>query len=227
MNNTSASSVYWIAVSMAALTLLFSWLVIGHGNAALYDENQLMEHIQLGLLALVSWIFWRSDWCEMDEVSMVQRRRFRLLAITAVVLGISFILREMSVKQSGIDWLIYIVDGFGFKIIMLALWVPLLTVIALNLRSYWRIMKDVMTTRFFIFAMIAMVLLIAGGVYDKEILKPEHFRFYEEALEMNGYAWLLMSALMFRQDMLLASETQIAVQKKEDGIVVNGGMQPN
>lgn len=226
MNNTSASSVYWIAVSTAILTGIFTWLVIGQGNAVLYEENQIMEHVQLGLLAIVSWIFWHSDWCEMDEVSATERRHFRVLALTAAILGLSFILREMSVKQTGIDWLIYIVDGFGFKIIMLSLWLPLLVVIGRRFRSYWIITKRVVTSRFFVFAMMAMLLLIGGGIFDKEILKPEHFRFYEEALEMNGYAWLLMSALMFRQDIMQAAQSQATVVADSDHELIGREMQP-
>lgn len=227
MNNTSTSVVYWIAASTAVLSLILAWLVIGQGNADLYDENQLMEHVQLGFLAIVSWVFWRSDWCEMDEVSSLQRRRFRVLAITATILGLSFILREMSVKKSEIDWLIYIVDGFGFKIIMLTLWLPLLVVIGRNMRCYWTIMKNAATSRFFVFAMIAMLFLIAGGIFDKEILKPVHFRFYEEVLEMNGYAWLLMSALSFRSDIFKESSKTLLSEKINDELMEDSAMQPN
>ena len=193
---------HWILAGTAALTAMLAWSVMAQDLSVLYEENHLMEHLQLAILALITWAFWRSDWCEMDEVSAQKRRRLRWLAVMAAALGISFILREMSVKQSGVDWLIYIVDGFGFKIIMLALWLPLLVVLFRHFKQYWQLMKQASNSRFFIFAMVSLLLLLVGAVFDKEIFKPEHFRFYEEAAELNGYAWLLASALSFQQDMV-------------------------
>lgn len=197
---------HWIVAGTAAMTAMLAWSVIAQDLRVLYEENHLMEHLQLALLALVTWAFWRSDWCEMDEAKQHQRRHLRWLAITATVLSVSFILREMSVKQSGIDWLIYFVDGFGFKLIMLVLWLPLLVNLLIHFREYWQLMKQAMHTRFFIFAMMSLALLLVGAVFDKEVFKPEFFRFYEEAAELNAYAWLLASALSFQQDMVSASD---------------------
>jgi hypothetical protein len=52
--------------------------------------------------------------------------------------------------------------------------------------------------------MAAVGCLGAGALFDKEIIVVEYFRFYEEVLEMNGYGFMLLAALSFRRDMVLA-----------------------
>ena len=203
---------HWILAGTAAMTAILAWSVMAQDLRMLYAENHMMEHLQLAILALVTWAFWRSDWCEMDEAKQHQRRHLRWLAITATVLGISFILREMSVKQSGIDWLIYFVDGFGFKLVMLALWLPLLVNLLINFRHYWQLMKQAVNTRFFMFAMMSLALLLVGAVFDKESFQPEFFRFYEEAAELNAYAWLLASALSFQQDIVIGNQEEAELE---------------
>ena len=203
----------WAIGSVAILSLILAWSVMMQGLHILYDENHMMEHLQLVLILAAGVVFFRSDWCEMEDVSPETRKHLRWLAITATALMFSFLIREMSVKHSGIDWLIYMVDGRGFKILMLAIWIPLLVILGRNFSVYWGLMKQVMGSHFFLFAMMSMALLCVGAIFDKEILKPEFFRFYEEVAELNGYAWLLASALAFernmaeeQQDMLLTAE---------------------
>jgi hypothetical protein len=52
--------------------------------------------------------------------------------------------------------------------------------------------------------MAAVTFLASGGLFDKKIIVIEYFRFYEEILEMNGYGFMLLAALSFRRDMVLA-----------------------
>ena len=52
-----------------------------------------------------------------------------------------------------------------------------------------------------------------GIEFDKEIFKPEFFRFYEEVAELNAYAWLLASALAFERDMALTRRDTERVQR--------------
>ena len=202
----------WVIGSVAVLSVILSWSVMKQGLVVLFEENHMMEHLQLALILASGVIFWRSNWCEMDEVKPETRQQLRWLALTATALMFSFFIREMSVKQSGIEELIYIVDGTGFKILMAVIWLPLLLMLGRNFSGYWRLMKQAVTTPFFVMAMISLALLIVGAVYDKEIFKPEFFRFYEEVAELNAYAWLLASALAFEQDMVQASDDTACMQ---------------
>lgn len=127
-----------------------------------------------------------------------------LLAYLGAALSFSFILREMSIKKSHIDWLIFFVDGQGFKIIMAMVWVPLLYKAYQFKSEYIEIVKKAILSPTALFLMAAVAFLAAGGLFDKEIIVVEYFRFYEEVLEMNGYGFMLLAALSFHRDMVLA-----------------------
>ena len=207
-----AGIVTGVIASVAVLSLILAWSVIQQGLVILYDENQMMEHLQLALILAAGWTFWRSDWCEMDEVSPQTRRQLRWLALTATALMFSFFMREMSVKHIGPEWLVYWVDGTGFKILMALIWLPLLYSLARSFSCYWSLMKNAFNSHFFLYAMVSLALLLVGAVFDKEVFKPEFFRFYEEVAELNAYAWLLASALLFEQDMVKASNKTHCMQ---------------
>jgi hypothetical protein len=127
-----------------------------------------------------------------------------LLAYLGASLSFSFILREMSIKQSHIDWLIFFVDGQGFKIIMALVWLPLLYKAFQFRNEYIGIVKKAILSPTSLFLIAAVFMLASGALFDKEIIVVEYFRFYEEVLEMNGYGFMLLAALSFRRDMVLA-----------------------
>lgn len=201
-----------IIVAVAILSVILAWSVIQQGLVILYDENQMMEHLQLALILSAGWAFWRSDWCEMEDVKPETRRQLRWLALTATALMFSFFIRELSVKHAAPDWLVYWVDGTGFKILMALIWLPLLYSLARSFSCYWSLMTNSFNSRFFVYAMVSLALLLVGAVFDKEVFKPEFFRFYEEVAELNAYAWLLASALSFEQDMVKASNRTHCMQ---------------
>ena len=204
----------WVLGSALALSVVLAWSVMAQGLDILYDENQMMEHLQLLVLLVTGRLFWRSQWSALDGLTTRRIRLLRHLALTASLLCFSFFVREMSVKQSGVDWLIYLVDGTGFKILMALIWLPLLLFLSRNVRAYVALLWQSVPSRFFIFSMVSMGLLLLGAVFDKEIFKPAYFRFYEEVAELNGYFWLLAAALNFERDMIrdedLAERPQFA-----------------
>lgn len=126
----------WVLGSALALSVVLAWSVMAQGLDILYDENQMMEHLQLLVLLVTGRLFWRSQWSALDGLTTRRIRLLRHLALTASLLCFSFFVREMSVKQSGIDWLIYLVDGTGFKILMALIWLPLILFLSRNIRAY-------------------------------------------------------------------------------------------
>ena len=102
------------------------------------------------------------------------------------------------------EGLIFFVDGQGFKIIMAMVWVPLLYKAYQFKSEYIEIVKKAILSPTALFLMAAVAFLAAGGLFDKEIIVVEYFRFYEEVLEMNGYGFMLLAALSFHRDMVLA-----------------------
>jgi hypothetical protein len=201
---TSLTPRYLALFIMLALTSFFSIQVIQYDQTYLYDENQLMEYVQIFLLLVVGIVFWLTAAERNWSIVKASFASLSLLAYLGAALSFSFILREMSIKQSHIDWLIFFVDGQGFKIIMAMVWLPLLYKAFQFRNEYIEIMKKAILFPTALFLMAAVVFLASGGLFDKEIIVIEYFRFYEEILEMNGYGFMLLAALSFRRDMVLA-----------------------
>lgn len=187
---------------MLALSVGFALQVMVYEHAYLYGENQLMEHIQLAILFIVAAVFFlkssKKAWQPLASVIPA----LRLLALMAAALCFSFIVREMSVKTTQIEWLIFIVDGQGFKLLMLLVWLPLLIMAYQHRAQYISIVKQGLFSATSLYLAAAATLLLGGGLFDKEIIVVEYFRFYEELLEMNGYGLMLIAALHFQRDML-------------------------
>ena len=201
---TSLTSRYLTLFIMLVLTSVFSIQVIQYDQAYLYGENQQMEHIQILLLLVVGIIFWLTAGEKHWDIVKGSSASLSLLAYLGAALSFSFILREMSIKQSKIDWLIFFVDGQGFKIIMAIVWLPLLYKAFQFRNEYIDIVKKAILSPTSLFLMAAVGFLAAGALFDKEIIVVEYFRFYEEVLEMNGYGFMLLAALSFHRDMILA-----------------------
>ena len=181
---------------------LFSYLVRFEGNLYLVEENEAMEHFQLAFIFIAGFFFWRSTGQSLMENNPALQQPVKRLAMIAAILCFSFLIREMSCKESGIEWLIYIVDGTGFKILMATLWIPVLYTLFQSWSCYWSIIRNAIFTSTALFTMAAALFMLAGALYDKEIIVVEYFRFYEEIFEMTGYGFLILAALSFTDDMV-------------------------
>ena len=196
-----------VFLAMLVLSTIYSIQVIIFDKAYLYGENELMEHTQLLILVLVGIAFSlqvsAKNWTATKSFSS----SLSLLALLGAALSFSFIVREMSVKKSEIDWLIYIVDGQGYKIFMALIWLPLLYKAFQYKAEYIELIKKGIFSPTSLLLMAAVAFLGGGALFDKEVIVVEYFRFYEEVLEMNGYGFMLLAALSLRNDMVqLVSE---------------------
>ena len=196
-----------VFLAMLVLSTIYSIQVIIFDKAYLYGENELMEHTQLLILVLVGIAFSlqvsAKNWTGTKSFSS----SLSLLALLGAALSFSFIVREMSVKKSEIDWLIYIVDGQGYKIFMALIWLPLLYKAFQYKAEYIELIKKGIFSPTSLLLMAAVAFLGGGALFDKEVIVVEYFRFYEEVLEMNGYGFMLLAALSLRNDMVqLVSE---------------------
>lgn len=201
---------YIAAAFIVVLLATFTYLVRFSGQLYLYNENQWMEHIQLLLILAAGIVFWKQTGNSLLGKNVPTELPIKRLALFAALLCFSFLVREMSVKQSGIDWLIYIVDGTGFKILMAVLWVPALINIAKRWSCYMHIVRQVFFSATAVFTMLAAVFMLIGALYDKEIIVVEYFRFYEELFEMTGYGFLLLAAMSYAEDMAHVDIRQLA-----------------
>jgi hypothetical protein len=195
---------YFIFSLMMLLSVILAVQVIIFDQAYLYGENELMENIQLGLLLTVAIVFFRligeKHWSSVEHSAP----SLMLLSNLGAALSISFIIREMSCKETEIDWLIFFVDGQGYKLLMLLIWVPLLLKAFKFKHEYISIVKKSILSSTALFLMAAVVCLTVSALFDKEIIVVEYFRFYEEIAEINGYGFMLLAAMSFQKDMTLA-----------------------
>lgn len=199
---TDFDSRYLAGGLILLILAVFSILVRVQGNLYLVEENEAMEHIQLAFIFIAGLIFWRSTGQSLMKNNPALQQPVKRLAMMAAILCFSFLIREMSCKDSGIEWLIYFVDGTGFKILMLALWLPALYTLYRSWSCYWSIIRNAILTPTAMFTMAAALFMLAGALYDKEIIVVEYFRFYEEIFEMTGYGFLILAALSFTNDMV-------------------------
>lgn len=202
--NNSLKARYVVVALMLALTCIFAIQVIIFDHAYLYGENELMEDIQLAILLVVGIVFFRLTGEKNWSVVESSAPSLNLLTHLGTALSFSFIIREMSCKETGIDWLIFFVDGQGFKLLMVMLWVPLLVKAYKFKNEYISIVKKAILSPTSLFLMAAVVCLAFSALFDKEIIVVEYFRFYEEIAEINGYGFMLLAALSFHKDMTLA-----------------------
>lgn len=192
---------YSVALIIAILLAVFVYLVRIEGLLYLVEENQWMEHIQLSFIVIAGLLFWRNSNHKLLQNNKDLHEPVQKLALLAAILCFSFLVREMSVKNSGLEWLIFLVDGTGYKLLMLALWIPALAMLVRSWNTYWQIAKASLLSVTARFVALAALLLMAGALYDKEIIVVEYFRFYEEILEMSAYGALILAAMSYRQDM--------------------------
>lgn len=204
MSNTLMSR-YLIVLIMLILSSVFAVFVMNYDHAYLYGENELMEYVQLATLVIVGIVFWFQASEKKWQAVPKAMPALRLLAYLGAALCFSFIVREMNVKKTEIDWFVFIVDGQGYKALMLLLWIPLLTKAYRHKATYIDLIKRGYLSSTSIFLAIAVVFLLAGALFDKEIIVVEYFRFYEEVLEMNGYGFMLLASLAFHKDMVRLS----------------------
>lgn len=195
---------YFVFTLMLLLTAIFAVQVIIFDQAYLYGENELMEDIQLGILLAVGIVFFRligdKNWSVVEHSAS----SLNLLTHLGAALSFSFIIREMSCKETEIDLLIFFVDGQGFKLLMLLVWIPLLFKAFQFKDEYISIVKKAILSPTALFLVAAVICLGFSALFDKEIIVVEYFRFYEEAAEINGYGFMLLAALSFRKDITLA-----------------------
>ena len=171
---------YAVFTLMLVLTAYFATEVIIFDQAYLYAENQLMEHAQLLILLCVGIFFWLQAGQKKWSMVPSSAASLSLLAYLGAALCFSFILREMSIKKTNIDWLIFFVDGQGYKIIMLLVWLPLLFKAFQYKNEYLDIVKKAILSPTALFLMAAVTCLGSGALFDKEIVVVEYFRFMKK-----------------------------------------------
>lgn len=185
-----------LATPLTFLWAILNVLIIGAylmGYTSLGQENGPLENAQITLLFtafLLALVKWR------DDLS----NQFQFLLWGAGLLAISFFLRELDLRRTGLgEWLIYFTSEKGRTWLTILLWLPFLYFIGRNFR--WSIDTGLCFARSYSFWLyvIAAIWLVAGAFFDKGIIATEHKYFMEEFLEVNGYAFFLYAMSRMNQ----------------------------
>jgi hypothetical protein len=157
----------------------------GYG-AVLGKEHGLMEDAQLALLAPTFALFWLG-WRRGLNAERTAAGALAMLSAAAFV-------REIDVKSlGGPGWFRWLSHHGLQEILLVAMTLPILVYLALKWRHWLDLLK-------LAFAPTAISLYIAGillmfSVYlDRRVVTTAEMRFWEELVELNGYAFLLLAA---------------------------------
>ncbi len=171
---------------------LFIAAAYGLGFTQLGKENGPLENAQVALLFiafLVALIKWRDD----------LGRRFQFLLWGAGLLAISFFLRELDLRRTGLsDWIIFFTSEKGRTWLTILLWLPMFYVVGRHFR--WALDTVLCFTRsesFWLYV-VAAIWLVGGAFFDKGIIATDHKYFMEEILELNGYGFFLLAMVRMR-----------------------------
>lgn len=185
-----------LATPFTILWLVINTLIVGayiSGFTTLGQENGPLENAQVALLFsafLLALVKWRDD----------LTNQFQFLLWGAGLLAISFFLRELDLRRTGLsDWIIFFTSEKGRTWITVLLWLPFLLFIGRNFR--WVVDTGLCYARSYSFWLyvVAAIWLVAGAFFDKGIIATDHKYFMEEILELNGYAFFLLAMSQMNQ----------------------------
>lgn len=169
--------------------LLISQATDVNATAMLQQENGLLENAQLLLLLACLATF-------AVHALYSDNPGGRLIALAGVLVSFTFIVRESDLRPFGLSAAItWFSDGEGRYVLLTPPWAGLLWVA----RRHYQPLRGRLTRLLFSPAGAALacsgLLLIAGILLDKSFIRLAPSRYYEELLELNGYVFLLLSAL--------------------------------
>jgi hypothetical protein len=186
--------------SLLATTLLISGcagLALSHSITDLefiHAEDGILESLQAILLGCAAF-------CFLLVSSVASRGIQRLEYLGLTLLCFSFVLREVDLETWDLPSLLtQLVVGNGRTVTLLILWLGLFAFVArafdlTRLSSIRYLVRRQIANGFVAYLSVAALLLVAGGVLDRELFEVRHFQFWEEFLETHAYLLLLLLAL--------------------------------
>ncbi len=177
-------------LTMACVNVLTYYLVFNSGMSQLHAENNLLENIQVTLLALTTIAFLT----HLLHTGIYHH----LFALCGALFCFSSILRELDVETFAIpEILILLGSGTGKHIMLVSLWLFLTGYGVFNYQKIKpRCWRDLILENATLVIFLGGCLLIFGALLDDHIIEVHHYQFYEELLETNGYLLIWVGAIM-------------------------------
>ena len=180
-----------IYITIVTYTIIFFYLsysVYTLNQSSIYDENGILENIQILTLTLSSIIFLLPV--------ITQKRKDKLLLLFFALLCLAFILRELDVEKLNVpDILIFFGSGIGRNIMISTGFILLTTYAIFNRQYYIELAKKFIMSVEGYLIVLAAILLLSGG-YFEHMTSVQHHVFLEEIFELFGYVLILIVSLI-------------------------------
>lgn len=179
-------------VLIASNTLAIAGLSLGLDPSFYNREDGLLENLQaLVLLATMIVALWQ-HW--------VQRADVGLAPLFLALVCFSGLLRELDVERYDIPQILILLgSGLGKRILLGALWLGFFAWAIRRRREVWSEGVGLLGRLAGRCMLLAPALILVAGLLDKKILPLPYPVFFEELLELNAYAVMLLAALTLRQ----------------------------
>lgn len=177
-------------LAMVCMNVLTYYWVINSGMSQLHAENNLLENIQVTLLALTTIVF---------LTHLLHTGRYHhFFALCGALFCFSAILRELDVETFAIpEILILLGSGTGKRVMLVSLWLFFIGYIVFNYQKIKpRFWYDLIFEKATLVIILGGCLLIFGDLFDRRIIDVHHRQFYEELLETNAYLLIWVGAIM-------------------------------
>ena len=177
-----------LVCALYALFLVWSaYLVYVHGSAYLYEENGVIENLQVAALLIGCVVFF--------VPVVLPIGRDKLLHLFFSFLCYSFILRELDVERFDVPEIVkFIGSGVGRDASYVIGFLSLIIYALLNFAYYKATLKNyARSSSFFLFILSGVILFVGGAFEDFKSL--HHHVYIEEIIELAGFALLVISGL--------------------------------
>ena len=179
-----------LMVSAVALVIVASISIFAFGNSDwAYSESGCFEVAQDIILCFALIVFVLAS-------LMRGNRQEKLITVFFAILTYTFILRELDFEKMGLpDWLVFLFHGKG-RNISIAIAFIIVGILALrDYKNYIAKSIEFMLSKRGALMIIAGVLLLVGGLFDKMDKLPNN-EFFEEVFELSGYFFYTSVAIM-------------------------------
>jgi hypothetical protein len=176
-------------VIMGAFFVFFLWTahsVFILNFTSIYEENELLENIQIILLAISCIVF---------LIPMaLEKKPEKLILLFCSLLCYSFILRELDIEKLDVHAILkFFGSGIGRNTTLAVAFIALFSYAAFRFRYYTNVSVSFLRSKSGILLMLGGLFLIVGDVFEK-LSSIIHHVFWEEIFELGGYCCILLSA---------------------------------
>ncbi|MBO7521126.1 MAG: hypothetical protein J6T16_02675 [Opitutales bacterium] len=156
------------------------------GDSSIHAENHFLENAQVAVCAIEMLVFLAAAFFSGENA--------KAIPLFFAVLAFAFILREVDVERLDVPEICKILgSGWGRNIIVSLMFAAVFAAALLNFRLYFWASLKFMRTKTFYWGIAAAAVLFASHIAERAHSLP-HNEFWEETLELAGYALFLIAA---------------------------------